>query len=111
MRHAVIFMIAAALGACDDMSVQPKQKVYSPLVGPAKTPLDVVEFLETPTPPPNVTLALLERGRNAIVSIASPVIPSWETGAAWLCNADSRRRPPITAIVCCGRRFSTSTTS
>ena len=41
-----------------------KQKVYSPLVGPAKTPLDTVEFLESPAPPPNVTLALLERGQD-----------------------------------------------
>ena len=64
MRRAMIFIIAAALGACDDMSVQPKQKVYSPLVGPAKTPLDTVEFLESPTPAPNVTLALLERGQD-----------------------------------------------
>jgi mono/diheme cytochrome c family protein len=64
MRRAIIFVIAAALGACDDMSVQPKQKVYSPLVGPAKTPLDTVEFLESPAPPPSVTLALLQRGQD-----------------------------------------------
>ena len=74
--------VLLALGACDDMSVQPKQKVYSPLVGPARTPLDTVEFLESPTPPPNVTLALLEPGAGPLWYLcALPVIPSWETGA------------------------------
>jgi len=64
MRRAIMLIFAAALGSCDDMSVQPKQKVYSPLVGPAKAPLDVVEFLESPESPPSVTLALLDRGRD-----------------------------------------------
>jgi mono/diheme cytochrome c family protein len=53
-----------SLAACDDMSVQPKQKNYSPLVGPAATPENVVQFLERPTNAPAVTRALLERGQE-----------------------------------------------
>jgi len=49
MRRAILLMIAAALGACDDMGVQPKQKVYSPLVIPNLKERDSVAVPESAT--------------------------------------------------------------
>ena len=62
---SMLFLLAGLLllGACDDMTDQPKQKTYSPYVGPAKVPAGTVEFQETPVEAPPVTLALLERGQ------------------------------------------------
>ncbi len=51
------------LGGCDDMSTQPRQKQYSPAVGPAQRPEGVVQYKEKPVTAPPVTLALLQRGR------------------------------------------------
>ncbi len=74
MRRAVILTIAlTTLVGCDDMSVQPKQKAYSPLVGPAEVPSDTVEFLETSSPPPPpVTFGLLERGQERFRIFCTP---------------------------------------
>jgi mono/diheme cytochrome c family protein len=58
------FAMTFALAGCDDMSVQPKQKAYSPLVGPASVPQDTVEYRDKPIEVPQVTLALLERGQE-----------------------------------------------
>lgn len=52
------------LGGCDDMVAQPKQKVYSPAVGPAALPSGTVEYRSRPEPPPPLTLELLERGQE-----------------------------------------------
>lgn len=62
---SMVFLVAGLLllGACDDMTDQPKQKTYSPAVGPTKVPAGTVEFQETPVEAPPVTLALLERGQ------------------------------------------------
>lgn len=64
MKRALLFSVAVALAGCDDMSVQPKQKAYSPLVGPAQLPAGIVEHNERPVQAPPVTLALLERGQE-----------------------------------------------
>ncbi len=64
MMKRFVALLALSLAACQDMSVQPKQKVYSPLVGPAKIPTDTVQFEETTTPAPPVDLALLQRGQE-----------------------------------------------
>jgi mono/diheme cytochrome c family protein len=65
MRAAILLLVGLVLvAACDDMTDQPKQKPYSPLVGPAQIPADTVEYDEKPTPAPTVTLALLERGQE-----------------------------------------------
>ncbi|TLG73761.1 cytochrome c [Methylocystis sp. B8] len=54
------------------MSDQPKQRTYSPLVGPAQTPPDVVSFLYSePTAPP-LTLALIERGQQRFRIFCTP---------------------------------------
>lgn len=64
IRRLAPFLTLLPLAACDDMSVQPKQKNYSPLVAPAATPREAVQFLESrPTAPP-LTQALLERGQE-----------------------------------------------
>lgn len=64
MRRAIVLGIILALPGCSDMSVQPKQKAYRPLVGPAKTPSKTVTFHQKPLSAPPLTLALLERGQE-----------------------------------------------
>jgi mono/diheme cytochrome c family protein len=71
-RTFVLLMGAAALAGCDDMSIQPKQKAYSPLVGPAQVPSDTVEYNEKPVQAPPVTLALLERGQERFRIYCTP---------------------------------------
>jgi mono/diheme cytochrome c family protein len=61
-----------ALAACSDMSDQPKQRSYSPLVGPAQTPPDVVAFLYREPPAPPLTLALVERGQQRFRIFCTP---------------------------------------
>lgn len=53
-----------ALAGCDDMRNQPRQKNYSPLVGPASIPPGTVQFEEKPAPAPPLDLALLLRGQE-----------------------------------------------
>ena len=64
IRHRALLLAPLLLAACDDMSVQPKQKNYSPLVGPAATPEETVQFGEKPTTAPPITAALLARGQE-----------------------------------------------
>lgn len=60
----LVLTVPIIVSGCDDMSVQPKQKAYSPAVAPAQVPPDTVEYNEKPVPVPPVTLALLERGQE-----------------------------------------------
>lgn len=60
------------LSGCDDMSVQPKQKVYAPDVGPAKVPENTVEFQAKPVQAAPVTLALIERGQERFRIYCTP---------------------------------------
>ncbi|WP_442755389.1 c-type cytochrome [Methylocystis sp. JAN1] len=70
MRRALVVMVL--LAGCDDMSVQPKQKNYSPFVGPAETPAGVAGFREAAPSAPPVTLALLERGQERYRIFCTP---------------------------------------
>jgi mono/diheme cytochrome c family protein len=63
-RMILALAVSVALVGCDDMSVQPKQKTYSPLVGPAQVPEATLEYNDKPVKVPPVTLALLERGQE-----------------------------------------------
>jgi mono/diheme cytochrome c family protein len=73
MRPVLLLIVAlASLGGCDDMSVQPKQKVYSSLAGPAKVPSGTVEYDDKPTGAPPVTLALIERGQERFRIYCTP---------------------------------------
>jgi mono/diheme cytochrome c family protein len=64
----VLLMALGVLSGCDEMTVQPKQLDYSPQVGPASVPVDMVEFdrgtVEAPGHAPPVTMALLQRGQE-----------------------------------------------
>jgi mono/diheme cytochrome c family protein len=64
IRRLALLLLLLPVGACDDMRAQPKQKNYSPLVGPASTPKETVQFLERRTIAPPITQALLERGQQ-----------------------------------------------
>ncbi len=72
MKPIVASIMALALLGCGDMSKQPKQKAYSPLVGPAQTPPGAVAFMEKPSTPPPLTLALLERGQERFRIFCTP---------------------------------------
>jgi mono/diheme cytochrome c family protein len=61
---AVLALCLALLTGCDNMDNQPKQKVYSPQIGPAPVPSDTVEFQSQPVKAPAVTLVLLQRGQE-----------------------------------------------
>nr|WP_210327304.1 cytochrome c [Methylocystis sp. H4A] len=54
------------------MSNQPKQRSYSPLVGPAQTPPDTVAFLYRKPSAPPLTFALIERGRQRYRIFCTP---------------------------------------
>lgn len=71
-RGLALLGVLATLAGCDDMTDQPKQKVYAPLVAPAKTPAGIVEFDSRPAGAPPVTLALLERGQERFRIYCTP---------------------------------------
>ncbi|MBV8399187.1 MAG: cytochrome c [Acetobacteraceae bacterium] len=60
------------LVGCDYMIDQPKQKAYTPEVGPATQPAGVVEFGEHPEEPPPLTAALLQRGQERFRIYCTP---------------------------------------
>lgn len=64
MLRPILLLSMLLLLGCSDMSNQPKQKTYRPLVGPAQGPSDIVAFEARETAPPQVTLELLTRGRE-----------------------------------------------
>jgi mono/diheme cytochrome c family protein len=68
----LIAVISVALAACDDMSDQAKQRTYSPAVGPAATPANVVEYREEESQAPALTPALLKRGQERFRIYCTP---------------------------------------
>jgi mono/diheme cytochrome c family protein len=75
MRRALIMAAAAlllALTGCGDMSEQPKQKAYSPAVGPVAVPSGTVEFEDHSPQAPRLTLALLQRGQERFRIYCTP---------------------------------------
>jgi mono/diheme cytochrome c family protein len=73
MRAATVLLTSVlALGACDDMSEQLKQKAYSPDVGSAGVPAEVIEYGDAPIQVPPVTMALLERGQDRFRIYCTP---------------------------------------
>jgi mono/diheme cytochrome c family protein len=72
VRRVFLLLATVALGGCDDMSVQPKQKAYSPLVGPVQIPSGTVEYDDKAARAPPVTLALLERGQDRFRIYCTP---------------------------------------
>ncbi|MGD9540104.1 c-type cytochrome [Methylocystis sp.] len=72
MTRAFAIFSLCALTACSDMSEQPKQRSYAPLVGPAETPPGAVTFLYGEPTPPRLTLALVERGQQRFRIYCTP---------------------------------------
>ena len=73
MRCAMLLLTTlVVLGGCDDMSNQPRQKAYSPAVGPAKVPSGTVEYQDKTVQAPPVTLALLQRGQERFRIYCTP---------------------------------------
>jgi mono/diheme cytochrome c family protein len=71
MRLLLMAALMALVG-CDDMSVQPKQKTYSPDVGPTQLAPGAVEYQDKPVQAPPVTLALLQRGQERFHIYCTP---------------------------------------
>lgn len=71
-RGLLLLAVPFMVGGCDDMSVQPKQKAYSPLVGPAQIPAHVVDYAEKPLQVPPLTPALLARGQERYRIFCTP---------------------------------------
>jgi hypothetical protein len=112
MRPVLLLIVAlASLGGCDDMSVQPKQKVYSPLAGPAKVPSGTVEYDDKPTRAPPVTLALIERGQERFRIYCTPCHLELGDGHGMIVQRGFPPPPSYhTPIVCARRQCSISTT-
>jgi mono/diheme cytochrome c family protein len=77
MRHhqpaafAALLLAGMALYACDNLSVQPKDRTWRPTettpaikLWPISPPAHTIARNDVPVPPPPLTLALLERGRQ-----------------------------------------------
>ena len=113
MRRAILLLaVLVALGGCDDMSdAAQAEGLFAGSSDPRKIPSGTVEYQDKPTSAPPVTLALL-RARTRALSHLLHALPF---GARRRPRHDraarlSRRRPPITSIVCARRRCSISTT-
>ncbi|HSU05684.1 MAG TPA: cytochrome c, partial [Acetobacteraceae bacterium] len=72
MKATLLIAVLLLLAGCDDMSDQPRQKQYSPAVGPAQRPPGVVRFQSKPVAAPPVTLALLQRGQDRFRIYCTP---------------------------------------
>lgn len=73
MRSPILLLASLlVLGGCDSMDTQPKQKTYSPEVGPANVPADTVEYGDKPVKAPPVTAALLQRGQERFRIYCTP---------------------------------------
>jgi len=71
-RTILLLAVLIALGGCDDMIDQPKQKAYSPNVGPAEVPSGIVQYRDKQNQAPAVTLALLKRGQERFRIYCTP---------------------------------------
>jgi mono/diheme cytochrome c family protein len=59
----VLMVLLALLSGCDDMTVQPNARQYSPAATSVVQAQGMVAFDEKPEPPPPLSLALLQRGQ------------------------------------------------
>jgi mono/diheme cytochrome c family protein len=75
----VIVLVAPAVGACDNLAKQPKDKTSTPVskapdkyIWPLSPPAHTVVREMAPTKPPPLNLALLERGRQRFDIYCAP---------------------------------------
>lgn len=71
-RAALGLFALVALAGCSDMSNQPKQKTWRPLVAPVAPPDATIEFRAADATAPTITLALLERGKARFGIFCAP---------------------------------------
>ncbi len=72
MRRALLALLILLAG-CDDMSHQQKKNAYADRsVAPGPVPSGTVAIDAKPAPPPNLTLALLERGHVEFHAFCTP---------------------------------------
>jgi mono/diheme cytochrome c family protein len=64
MSPRVALGLLLLLAGCDDMSLQPKQRAYSPAASPVTPPPGTVEFNAHEPTVPSVSAALLTRGQE-----------------------------------------------
>jgi mono/diheme cytochrome c family protein len=93
---AIMLCLAGLLTACDDMTTQPRQKTYAPSASPAAQPQGTVQFEETPTTPPPVTLALLERGQEQFRIYCTPCHSELGDGNGMIVQRGFPRPPAYT---------------
>jgi mono/diheme cytochrome c family protein len=73
VKGALLLIVTlAALVGCDDMSIQPKQRHYSPEVAPVAIPEGTVEYRGKSAQAPPLTMALLERGQERFRIYCTP---------------------------------------
>jgi mono/diheme cytochrome c family protein len=73
VKSALLLMVMiAALVGCDDMSIQPKQRHYSPEVAPVAIPEGTVEYRDKSAQAPPLTMALLKRGQERFRIYCTP---------------------------------------
>lgn len=65
-------VLLVLLGACRDMSKQDKAARYSPDAAKVHAAQDTVQFHQTPSQPPKLTLALLQRGQDRFRIYCTP---------------------------------------
>lgn len=72
MKWKVLVLATLPMLGCSDMSNQPKQKTYRPLVGPAEIPSGATPFEVREQPAPEISIALLERGHERYTIYCAP---------------------------------------
>jgi len=92
--RAIAVIALCVLSACSDMSNQPKQRSYSPLVGPAQTPPGIVAFLYRKPSAPPLTLALIERGQQRYRIFCTPCHSELGNGQGMIVQRGFPAPPP-----------------
>lgn len=70
--HSPVILIAVALLGCNDMSVQRKGSLWSAEANQVHEPGDIVAWGRQETPPPPLTLALIQRGQQRFRIYCTP---------------------------------------
>ncbi|WP_049762861.1 c-type cytochrome [Gluconacetobacter diazotrophicus] len=97
-RPAFVLAIAAVLlvAGCDDMTKQRKQNPYaSRATAPGEVPGGTVQYGETASPVPPVTMALLERGRTEYHVFCAPCHAETGDGHGMIVQRGFPAPPPL----------------
>lgn len=94
--HLLACLLPIALAACDDMTHQPRQKTYSPAAAPPSQPTGTVQFEERASPPPPLTLALMQRGQEQFRIYCTPCHGETGDGDGMIVQRGFPRPPDFT---------------